>query len=123
MNKKILIPIMVVLLIIGGVVFGIYKSEQGKGTPDNKYVTVKHRDASLGSIVGVDLSEEGKNKYPMAETYRVFTEENFEMSVEATKIGEETIILPKSKPGKTVVIYLFDKEGDLVDKLNSKIIK
>jgi len=123
MNKKIFIAILVVLLIITGSIFGIYKSEEKKSTPDNKYITVKFRDASLGSILGVELTEEGNKKFSMAKTYRVFREDEFEMSVEATKLGVETIVVPKTKPGKKVVIHLYDENGSLVEKLSSKVIK
>ncbi len=123
MNKKIVIGMLAVILIIGGAIFGIVKNQEKKSTPDNDYVTVEYRDAMLGSLLTVNLTEEGREKYSMAHLYRIYDEKGEVMSPDNLELGKETIVLPKTKPGENVVIYLYDEVGKLIDKQISRVIK
>ncbi|MCM1990281.1 hypothetical protein [Oceanirhabdus seepicola] len=123
MNKKIIIGVLTLILIIGGAVFGIVKNQEKKSTPDNNYITVEYRDAMLGSLLTANLTEEGKEKYSNASLYEVYDEKGEVMSPDKLGLGKETVVLPKTKPGENVVIYLYDEAGELLDKLTSRVIK
>jgi len=123
MNKKIVIGVLTVILIIGGAIFGIVNNQGKKSTPDNNYVTVEHRDAMLGSLLTANLTDEGKEKYPKASLYAVYDEMGEVMSPDKLELGKETVVLPKTKPGENVVIYIYDEVGALIEKLTSRVIK
>lgn len=121
-NRKAAIIIGVVL-IVAVVLGGIYFVESGKTQPDNTLVTITHREATLGSLLTSKLTDEGKVKYPMAIDYSIYSLDNKELSLNKVKLEEETTVFPEVKPGESVRVYLYDKDGKVVEKLESKVIK
>lgn len=123
-NKKSLSIILVIIVALGLGISYFVVSENAKSKPDNEYVTVKFKNASVGSILKAELTDEGKSKYPNAKKYSIYSEEGSkELSVIPGELEEEVTAYPKVTPGNMIQVFLYDEGGNLIIKLDSKVIK
>lgn len=123
-NKKSISIILGIIMVIGlGAAYFII-NESAKTKPDNEYITVKYKKASVGAILTAELSDEGKKKYPQAQSYYIYGDDGMkELSIDIEKLGVESTVYPKADPGEKIVVFLYDKDRELIVKLDTKVIK
>lgn len=108
-DKKIIIGVIAILAVVGILVAMVVSS-------NNKFeqklaeseLSITSKSAMLGTIVRVELTDLGKEKFPEAAKYTTF-DENGEVTSPMATLGAETTVLDEVKSKKPLIVKLYDE--------------
>lgn len=120
-DKKIIIGVVAILAVIGILVAMVISS-------NNKFeeklaqseLSVTRKSALMGTIVKVELTDIGKEKYPDAVKYTTF-DTNGEATSPMAKLGIETTVLDEVKSKKSIIVKLYDENENELGQIEGLV--
>lgn len=115
---------LVVVLLLSGIGFWIYSYETGIRKADNENVVVKVYETRIDkiSMVSVEMTDKGKEKYKDVYSYQLLTIEEKALTKKGKSFEKKYPVYPNVDAGTKVKVALYNEEGALIEELISKAI-